>query len=56
MLDADVKGTETKAQYLARLRKTALGLPKPLVRKVVLQMKERIQATVASEGKHIAMD
>ena len=56
MLDADVKGTETKAQYLARLRKTALGLPKPLVRKVVLQMKERIQATVASKGKHIAMD
>ena len=56
MLEHDVKGDETKAQYTDRLRKTAMTLPKVFVRKCVAQMKARIAQTVASKGKHIAMD
>ena len=54
--DDDVEGTETKEQYFARLRHVALTLPRDLVKRCLLQMRERIVGTVASKGKHIAMD
>ena len=56
MLDAKIVGVETKRQYLARLRRTALGLPKSYIKKVLAQMKPRIQATVQMKGRHISMD
>ena len=56
MLDADISGTETKAQYVARLRQTALRLPRGLVRKAVDQMQGRIEETFSCKGKHISMD
>lgn len=57
MLNNDaVTGTETQKQYLARLRRTALTLPRAMVKKALNQMRDRILATVASKGKHIAMD
>ena len=56
MLEANISGTETKAQYVARLRQTALRLPKGLVKKAVGQMRDRIHETFASKGKHISMD
>ena len=56
MCSAKISGEETKAQHIARLRRTALSLPKKYVKKVLAQMKPRIQATVHAKGKHIAMD
>ena len=54
--DDSVKGTETKEQYFERLRHVALTLPRDLVKRCLLQVKDKIVATVASHGQHIAMD
>ena len=51
-----VAGTETRDQYLARLRRTALTLPRDFVKKALLDMKARIEATAASKGKHVPKD
>ena len=55
MFETVVKGTETKERWLLRLRKTALSLPRPLVKRTILQMKKRIAATYDSKGGHIKM-
>ena len=47
---------ETKESYAARLRRTALRLPKTLVRSVVGRMKQNIKETVASRGAHTQLD
>lgn len=41
---------ETKGQYLARLRKTALGLPTAEVTRAVRSMKKRVQLLKAADG------
>ena len=56
MCSAKISGEETKAQLIARLRRTALSLPNKYVKKVLAQMKPRIQTFVHTKGKHIAMD
>ena len=56
MLEADVKGTESKVQYVERLRRTAMTLPKSLVRNAIGKLHGRIQQTFDSKGKHIKMD
>ena len=43
-------GTESKADFLARLRKIALTLPKSYVKAVVQQMPRRVRALVDSKG------
>ena len=44
------KGVETKAKYLSRLRKTALSLPRPLVRKIIDRMSRNVEAIVEAKG------
>ena len=44
------KGVETKAKYLSRLRKTALSLPRALVRKVIGRMSLNVNAIVEAKG------
>lgn len=42
--------TETKEQYMARLKKTALGLPKAQVEKAVMDMRRRVRAIYDEDG------
>jgi hypothetical protein len=51
-----VKGKETVAAFKARLRRTALRLPRATVEKVVLGMKKRLKAVVAAKGHDISVD
>ena len=44
------KKTETKEQYMARLKKTALGLPKAQVEKAVMDMRRRVRAIYDEDG------
>ena len=41
---------ETKAAYLQRLRKTALGLPSGLVERAIADMHRRVRSVVAAKG------
>ena len=50
------KKLETAKAYKARLRRTALRLPKSVVRKAILSMPKRIKQVIASEGKNIPRD
>ena len=43
---------ETKAQFLARLHKTAKALPKQLVQKSIADMRRRCQRLNAARGGH----
>ena len=52
VLAKPISRDETNEQYLQRLRQTALGLPKALVKKTVLRMKKNIEATFQSKGDH----
>jgi hypothetical protein len=56
MLAMTVNGTESKENWIKRLRQTALSLPRSYVKSTIAQMKDRIEATAASKGKHIKMD
>ena len=50
---ADTKNeNETKKSYEDRLRRTALNLPKHIVKNCLSKMRENIQATYDSEGKN----
>ena len=44
---------ETRAAYIARLRRAALALPKPFIRKAICNMKRRCQLIFAAKGGHI---
>ena len=44
------KGTETKAAFLARLRRAAMSLPKGFVKAVIGRMRGSIQALAAAGG------
>ena len=44
------KGAESKVQYVSRLRRTALSLPRGLVRSVVGRMSANVQAIVDAKG------
>lgn len=46
----DEKKKETREAYLARLRRTALGLPSPVVKKAVMDMHRRVRLAVAAKG------
>ena len=54
LADDSVTGTESREEWLARLRRTAMGLPRDYVKSVLLKMKGNIEATVESQGKHHA--
>jgi hypothetical protein len=51
-----VKGRESLASFKARLRRTALSLPKALVAKCLASMKKRIRMTVKEKGRHLKID
>ena len=48
--------TESRESYKARLRRVALGLPRPLVQKIVQSIKSRAHAIFQAGGKNIAKD
>ena len=50
------RGRESKARYAARLRRTALSLPRPLVRRVLAQMRPRLMSIVRSRGKDAKLE
>ena len=52
MLDNSPAGMESKAQYLKRLKKTAMALPRAFVRKQLEDMKRRAAEIVAARGQH----
>ena len=56
MMASKKSGPETKAAFEARLRKTALRLPKSLVKSCLAKMKSNIKATVQSKGKSTVLD
>ena len=56
VLDESPKGQETKMAFKARLRRTARGLPKLVVRKAVAAIRRRAEAILAAGGKNIARD
>lgn len=47
---------ESAASYKSRLQKTALSLPKTVVRKAVLKMKSKAAEVVEAKGGPIASD
>ena len=47
---------ESRETYKARLRRVALGLPRPLVQKIVESIKVRAHAIFNADGKNIARD
>ena len=55
MKKKDVKG-ETKVQYLARLKRTALSIPERVVRKMLGAMPARAQSIYDHDGGHIPRD
>ena len=50
MVACDPKGRETKAGFLARLKRCARSLPKATVRATVRRMRANLDALVASKG------
>ena len=48
--------TETKAQFLARLKKCAKSLPKGVVSEAIGKMKDNLQALVDAKGNHPKRD
>ena len=47
---------ETRSQYAARLRRTALRLPKDIVKNCLAKMKENILEVVKAKGKNTVLD
>ena len=43
---------ETRAEFISRLRRTAMGLSPAFVKKTIGNMKERCQRLYASKGHH----
>ena len=50
------RGRESKEAFKRRLRTTAFATPRALVRRAVLQMKQRVAAVYAAEGGDITLD
>ena len=46
------KKKETRAEFIARLRRTAQNLPKTFIDKAIGNMKERCERLLAAEGHH----
>ena len=56
MLASTPKKMETATAYKARLRRTALRLPRAFVRKAILAMPRRIKAIIKAKGQSIPRD
>ena len=56
MLKSRVKGFESIKKYKARLRRTAMSLPRETVLKAVASLKKRAQAVYDAQGGDIARD
>ena len=56
MAESAPDATESKADYLARLEKTARSLPRSFVRKVLGRMKGNIQGVIDAGGYHAKND
>ena len=56
MAEHTPKKRETVGAYKKRLRRTALGLPRDLVRKIVLSLPKRMRAVALAKGGDIARD
>ena len=49
-------GTEEKAAFLKRLRRTALTLPRPVVRKAIQKTPTILKDIIAAKGYHPQCD
>ena len=47
---------ESKLAYMARLRRTAMSIEPPLIKKAIAQMKDRAQAICDNKGGDISLD
>jgi len=56
MLKRTSKAPETVDAYKKRLRRTALNLPRDVVRKAVLALPKRMRAVAAAKGGDIPRD
>ena len=56
MAEQQTPDGETPDGFKARLRRTAKGIPKATVLKMVLAMKRRTQSIYENQGGHIPMD
>lgn len=56
MKESTPEGSETKAEYLARLRKMATTLPKGTVVDAINKMKDNLQGIVKAKGFHAKRD
>ena len=52
MLTCEPDARETREEYLARLRRCALGLPRAFIRKVIGRMRKNIQEVQNAKGYH----
>ena len=52
MLKCEPDARETREEYLARLRRCALGLPRAFIRKVIGRMQKNIQEVQHAKGYH----
>ena len=56
MHKCEPRGTESKADFLARLERCAKTLPRGLIRKIIGRMKGNIQGVIDSKGFHAKND
>ena len=56
MLKRTPKKKETKAAYMKRLRRTAMGISPDVIRKAVLNIRKRAQLIYDADGGDIARD
>ena len=52
MIECEPDGTETRKQYLARLRMCALGLPRKFIRQTIDRMPKNIREVKDAKGYH----
>ena len=56
MAKGDLRLKETSAQYMGRLRRTALAIPEAVIRRMLADMKPRAESIYANDGGHIPRD
>ena len=56
MVASDPGRHETKSEFILRLRRAAMSLPRGFVRKVIARMRSNIQGVIAAKGFHSKTD
>ena len=53
---ADANSCEIATAYKARLRRTAMAIPEKVIRKMLAEMKPRVESIYKHKGGHIPKD